>query len=344
MPSITAAEVATALGLDDSYNTWLDVLETAGPPSEPLEVLEPAEVRARLEQVHVSAESIAETLAAWPDPDRDPARWWIIERAHSVLVTAMGDIDEMSWLWPQLPAAMGPAGGTLYLQIYATLLPFTRAYHQKLGISDEVSWATLRDVSRHEAIHRRIHGYGGVDAPGWTMIFLRGVIYELGRLQFVPFHLGVGTEPDSWYTDEEAEAMGPGFRKGDMILGVHIPAGGSLDFDECEASYAAAEPFFDEFFPVPGRRLATCSSWLLDDQIAEYMPATSNIVKFQRGFHLMPGWKDGDDNVKTFVFRNRANDPDHPVVRTSLERAVVDHWAAGKHWRWRSGWRDLIPT
>jgi GNAT-like C-terminal domain/N-acyltransferase N-terminal domain len=344
MSSLSAAQVGTALGLDDTYAPWLQQLEQAGPPPQPLAAPDLAEMGALLEQLHCSAETVEETLATWPDPERDPARWWLLERAHHVLVAAMGDLDAKGGMWPQLPDALGVAGRALYLHIYATTTPVTRTWHQKLGIPDEVSWATLRDVARHEAIHRRIHGYAGIDAPSWMTLHLRSVIFELGRLQFVPFHLGVGPEPDSWYDEEEAERQGPGFRNGDMILGVHIPAGGSLEFAECEASYAAAQPFFDRFFPVPGRRLATCSSWLLDDQLAEYLPATSNIVKFQRAFHLMPGWRDGDGNVLTFVFRNRGNDPDHPVVKTSLERAVVAHLEAGRHWRWRSGWRDLVPA
>lgn len=74
-----------------------------------------------------------------------------------------------------------------------------------------------------------------------------------------------------------------------MALDVHIPGAVPLDPEVCEDSYGRAQEFFDTYFPSPVRRVAVCSSWLLDDQLAEYLPATANIVRFQRAFHLVPG-------------------------------------------------------
>jgi hypothetical protein len=88
--------------------------------------------------------------------------------------------------------------------------------------------------------------------------------------------------------------------------------------------------------------VAVCSSWLLDDQLAECLPATANIVRFQRAFHLVPSWSDADQSVLTFVFRNRGISPEQAQPRTLLERSVLAHLGTGRHFRRRTGWRDLL--
>lgn len=340
MTAVTPEQVAEVLGLDEGYDDLMQTLRAVGPPAEALAPLSPDELRTRLQSVWCSEETIADAVATWPDPERDPERWWLLERARHYLTSVLGDVDAAGGSWPQLPGALGPPGRCFYLHLYAATIPATRAWHEALGIPDDVSWATLRDVSRHEAIHRRIHGTTGIDSPAWMMIHLRGAIFELGRLQFAPFHFKSG---DGWPDDAAGAELGEGFRPGQAALDVHIPAGGPLDFEECEASYRDAAGFFDKYFPSPVRRVATCTSWLLDDQLAEFLPETSNIIRFQRAFTLVPGGRDADEGVRRFVFLNRGHTEPDPTPRTRLERGVLAHFAAGRHFWWRTGWRDLVP-
>ena len=90
----------------------------------------------------------------------------------------------------------------------------------------------------------------------------------------------------------------------------------------------------------------TCDSWLLDPQLAEYLPATSNIVAFQRRFTLtdqppdeqvIDGRTRGDRSVLEFVFRSPGTPLDRLPQRTALERAAVTHLKAGRHWTQRLG-------
>jgi hypothetical protein len=77
-----------------------------------------------------------------------------------------------------------------------------------------------------------------------------------------------------------------------------------------------------------------CISWLLDPQLLEYLPATSNIVAFQRMFRIGPTKDDeGDASVRKFVFGNAAEPAADLPQGSSLERAAVAHWTAGRHWR-----------
>jgi hypothetical protein len=219
------------------------------------------------------------------------------------------------------------------------------AWHRARGIPEEISWASMGDLALHMGLHRRMYGSTGVDAPWWLTMCLRAELFDLGRLQFNWFQLGIGDDSPLWYPVDEAKRRGPGFRPGDACVAVHIPESGPMTPVACEDAFVRAKAFFAEYFPVvdQGRRLATCWSWLLDDQLAEWLPAESNIVRFQRRFELVPGSAENDDGTLEFVFRVR--DPlarlDTLPQRTRLERAVVAHLRAGGHWRARTGWVDL---
>src|SRR5207253_659117 len=98
---------------------------------------------------------------------------------------------------------------------------------------------------------------------------------------------------------------------------------------------------FGRHFPETPARIAVCTSWLLDEHLADYLPADSNVVRFGRRFALTGG-SEGDLDILQFVF-GRLTMPDLAELpqRTALERAIVAHWRAGKHWRSRTGWLEL---
>ena len=194
----------------------------------------------------------------------------------------------------------------------------------------------------HVAIEQRRSDQTGVDAPWWMMWHVRGAIFEVGSFQYTPYHVGGPVDPSPWYDEEEARRLGPGFLPGDLSFGIHIPAGALLDRQSCTESMYSAGRLFDDVFPTQGRRVATCSSWLLDDQLAAYLPAESNIVRFQQMFSLVPGWGDADESVVRFVFRNRGVPPDTAHASTRLQRAVLAHLGGGGHFRCLTGWCDLV--
>ena len=89
--------------------------------------------------------------------------------------------------------------------------------------------------------------------------------------------------------------------------------------------------------------MAVCSSWLLDPQLAEYLPASSNIVRFQRRFTLIEDRAAGDNALTLrFVFGLPTDLPlDAYPQRTTLERAIIAHIRAGRDWRGGVGWLRL---
>jgi hypothetical protein len=335
-------EVAAALGLGTRYDAWLEDLASFAPLAEPARLPDAERAAALLRRLGCPGEVVRDTAATLFSPAQDAARSWLLERCHRRLLATMGDAGATRGEWPQLPRRLGTAGRCFHLHVFLATLHATRAWHAERDVPEEVSWATLADLGRHTARHLRMTGTSGIDEPWWTTLHLRAILFELGRLQYVNFRLGIGPEhPTPWMGSKEAGALGEGFRAGDHTVGVHIPGGEPLDPERCEASMRAARRFFDSRFPVPTRRVATCSSWLLDEQLAALLPAGSNIVAFGRSFHLVPGWWEGDDEVLNFVFeRVRPSLGDLPQ-RTSLERAVVAHLRNGGHFHWRTGWRDL---
>ncbi|NEE42841.1 hypothetical protein G3M53_98075, partial [Streptomyces sp. SID7982] len=90
-------------------------------------------------------------------------------------------------------------------------------------------------------------------------------------------------------------------------------------------------------------RHATCHSWLLDRQLADHLPAGSNILAFQRRFTAFGARPVGDDDVLEFVFHTPPGtaDLDRLPQTTTLHRALVRHLRTGGHWRTAHGWTEL---
>ncbi|GAA1719612.1 acyltransferase domain-containing protein [Kribbella yunnanensis] len=212
----------------------------------------------------------------------------------------LGTLESRAW-----PAD----SGTLPLYAYLTILPEVLAWHAARGVPREVSQATMRQLGS------RVRD-GELIRPYWFGRHFRGSLYRLGRLQF----------------DRTT-------RHGEPILDIHIPSGEPLTPEACDSSLTAARPFFARHFPAEDYKRAVCTSWLLDPQLADYLPEDSNILRFQRRFTPETVVSQADDDVTTFVF-DQPPGAELPR-RTTLERAIADHLANGNHWHHVTGWLPL---
>ena len=137
-------------------------------------------------------------------------------------------------------------------------------------------------------------------------------------------------------------AAGLPYGPGDPALAVHIPEFyGPLTPPACDASFRCAREFFARHFPEERYDVATCHSWLLDDQLAEYLPEDANIIHFQRRFRAAYHPDDNDQDILVSVFGRSDSPLDELPRRTTLERAIVDHLQAGRHWHGGAGWLRL---
>lgn len=212
-----------------------------------------------------------------------------------------------------------PEDPLVSIAAFLAVVPDVRAFHRSRGISDDISWATLADLGRQVAIHRRTHGEFGLETHWWVTTAYTGVIYQLGRLQFLlnqPDHAVPGVEPGEW------------------ILGVHIPEAGPLTPEAVDDSFAQAKRFFAAHFPEKPVRVANLDSWLIDPYLLDNLPADSNIVRFGRRFTPYGTPKDNQGAAVYFTFRTRdLHGLDRLPRDTALQRLVLDRIAAGGTWQ-----------
>lgn len=276
-------------------------------PSEP-------EFRSLLPRLGVDPADAAELVAglpmlAEPGPAADLARH------HRLLVDGMDSAQPFE----RWPAAADPR---FYAYVFVAAVPAVRAAHAARGIPEDVSWATLADLGQQLRVHRRIYGRTGLHTQDWLTLHFRCRLVALGRLQF--------NLADQYHR-----------LPGEKLFGTHIPETGPLDPAGCDASFAWAAEFFPRHFPDWPATKAVCTSWLLDPQLADYLPAGSNIMAFQRRFTRLSPGRDGDRDIVEFVFRRPDTDLTGVEPTTTLERAVVEHLAAGKQWKIVTGWLPL---
>ncbi|MCX5420053.1 acyltransferase domain-containing protein [Streptomyces sp. NBC_00078] len=265
----------------------------------------------------------------------DPELLHVLEASVEELVRGMGEIDGAVDL-PQLDWASGPLQRCFPVYVFVAALPYTRAYHRARGVPDDVSRRTLADLGRNMAVHRRRHGRAGVQAPWWLTHHFRGELYQLGRLQFERAKHGQRTS-------RVLASAGLDVAPGMPCLNIHIPDYlGPLSPAACERSLALAGEFFTRYYPEEKYRAALCHSWLLDPQLREYLPAGSNIVRFQERFRVAREDREAADTEPVqFVFGDPALPIESLPRRTAVERAVGDHLRAGGHWYIGHGWFPL---
>ncbi len=333
-PASPAGGTGSILRGDAALGPWMQYLEGLAPPVEPVVLPEGTALEEALNTLAIPEEDRPTLLTCRARIETDQELRWLLERSVEVLRRHIGALVS-PLAFPALPAALGEVARYFFPWVYIAILPGTLAASRQRGIPYDVMSATMADVGRHFLIHRAQYGTGGMSGQDWLMLHPRGVIFQLGRLQVERGILGGRTSAG-------IRAAGVAAEKGEPVLSVHIPSFmGPFPPDACNDSFARARSFFARHFPEETYRFAVCHSWLLDPQLADYLPPSSNIVAFQRRFRLAYTPDANDRTTLEFVFRT----PDRPLddlpQRTTLERAVVAHLRSGRHWHGGAGWLPL---
>ena len=290
----------------------------------------PEDARDWLSRMHVVEDAVDDVVAGLPSRAADPDAWALLERLFHVLLTERQNSATLFWPWPR--PGQDPFSRFFQLYVFLAAVPYVRALNAQRGVPEDVWWAALADVGIAVEGHRSRYGRPGFHNAFWLRPHFRGEVYRLGRLLFTVDHVRFDPGP------------GAPCRLDDPAVGVHIPASNDAFSPEaCDDALAQAGTFFVRHFADRGPfRVATCCSWLLDPQLADHLPETSNIVRFQRRFTVAPTWSlPADDDVVRYVFGYRPDSLDALPRSTTLQRAVVKHLESGGHWRIRSGWLEL---
>lgn len=325
---LSAGDVSRRLGLAGEVMARLAPVSRVGGP----EVVLPAEgVAARLlARLGLEEADRESTLAARPDVRREPELWWVLDRSYRLLLAQMGQRRAGDPAWRALPDRTGAVGRHLFVWVFLAVVPQVRDYHAAIGLTDEESWDSLSALGDELASSRRLTGRAGLDATWGLPLVFTGVGFRLGRLGFER------SCPESG----EHEFL----QVGESVLNTHVPASRTPLTDEaCDASFARAIALAGQF---PERVVGfACHSWLMDEQLTQYLPSTSNILRFQRRFTTFTDRVRADWAPIEHVFHRRFDGDDVPGAlldelpqRTTLERAIVTHLRSGGHWHNQTGW------
>ena len=191
---------------------------------------------------------------------------------------------------------------------------YTREKYAEEGLPDSLFWDGLADLKYKLSECRNVKGINGTFTEGWYEGFLRLGRFTLGRFQFEPFGLYEGE-------DKKLEC-GYVLKKGTRFVIIHIPGSGVPLTDEVRScSYKMAYDYFKEWVGNETVLLNTYS-WLLYPRAAEFLPESSNIVKFMKDFDIYE-WSESEQFFDAWrVFGKTAELPPAQWAEdTSLQRA-----------------------
>ncbi|WP_329002604.1 acyltransferase domain-containing protein [Kribbella sp. NBC_00709] len=325
-----AVEVGRRLGLAGGVVERLAAVSGMGGPDVVLPTDEAVgRLCVKLAIERVDRESL---LAARPDAELHPELWWVLSCSYRLLLAQMGQRRFGDPAWQPLPDGTGTVGRHLFVWAFLAVVPHVRDYHATIGLTDDESWESLGALGDELASSRRLTGRAGLDASWGLPLVFTGAGFRLGRLAFERQPRQVdGATNDFLGTGESA-------------LNTHVPGSREpLSEAACDTSFARAVELMDQ---LPEYVVGfACHSWLMDTQLTQYLPASSNIVRFQRRFTQFTDQVEADWAPLEHVFHRRYDGPAVPKSllddlpqRTTLERAIVTHLRRGGHWYNQTGW------
>lgn len=216
--------------------------------------------------------------------------------------------------------------------------PFTRLavvtylllqkYHdyRAMGISDNVIFATFRDVSLRANLYNEKHGKLGISNEDvvWFRHIMNVNIFKIGTLQFQPFEMlyldedTIG-EPYMTFPKEQKQAL----PQGSPVLNCHIQQGADLSPQAVTASFQDAKSFFSKHFPTVPYRAFLCYSWLLYPPMLERLSDASKIKQFASHFSIIGFCQDPEQASENLFGRGAKNEL--PPHATFLQRLAVEH-------------------
>lgn len=125
--------------------------------------------------------------------------------------------------------------------------------------------------------------------------------------------------------------------QGAPILSVHISQSGPMGHAACVDSYRRAIDFFPKYVPEHPFDAFYTATWLLDHQLGDHLPASSNIVRFLRDWYIIPGPGANDHQTIERTFGFGVTDPFSVPAKTTLQKKIVEHMKNGGRWHGAMG-------
>lgn len=198
------------------------------------------------------------------------------------------------------------------LWFYLRLACEVHEKYKEKDISEEIFHDTFSDITIWcKECYRKYKVYG-LEEVEWVAKSIRMELFRLGRLQFEPLIL------------DQKLAQKYHLLTGEKVLNVHIPAGERLDYCECQKSFESAKKFFSNEDVI-----FICDSWLLSPELREILPETSNIIRFQKMYHIVEVHYDFPQAEERVFGEIRENKDAYPE-KNSLQRGLKQYLLTGK--------------
>ena len=186
----------------------------------------------------------------------------------------------------------------------------------KADIPQEIFLATIEDIKVWSLDYYDRTGQLGLQHLWWLMYHLDFKLFQLGRLQFN-------------FTYAITDCPTAGLKKGDPVLGVHIPKAGTFTPEVWEKSFEMAHTFFATYFPQSVHLHYTCNSWFLSPEVDRFLGENSHVRQFKKKFQVV--MEPESDIMLSFVFSWGTKAEELPLLEahTSLQKKIKEYVAAG---------------
>ena len=118
---------------------------------------------------------------------------------------------------------------------------------------------------------------------------------------------------------------------GDILMDMHIPAGGGMTLETALDSFRKADSFFSQRYPDKFSHAFICHSWIFNTQFEERLPQ-SNVAQLMRQCYLFPAPSTGKDGM-FFLFGEKLDDLSTLPRDTSYRRLMLECLESGEHLR-----------
>lgn len=221
-----------------------------------------------------------------------------------------------------LAADMGLSPYTLAFVFVMNCTEPLREKYAAAGIEEAVFWQGCDDLRCKLLECMACKGVPGTFVANWNHGFLKMDRFAYGRFQY-EIREYIDPAPYTF-------SCGKTIARGETLINFHIPSSGiPLTDDVRLASYREAYPHYRRLFP-DGLVVFGCTSWLLYPIHREFLPATSNILRFMDDFHILRyETKDPFSNAWRIFGRDADLPPAELPRDTSLRKAYADWLQAG---------------
>lgn len=208
-------------------------------------------------------------------------------------------------------------GDILCVLIYMAASGYAHETYRKLGIPDRIFYDTFNCLAEKMETCMKFRGYWGYTSVTWPVLHTGLQIFRIGRLSYE-----MRTAEDDILVN--GKVLMP---TGTPHIYLHIADNDRLC--GCEESIKEARAFFAEFYPEYKDAMFFTQTWLLDTRLSEILAPESNIMQFQKLFHIME-LRDNVPGVMPRIFGEYKENPDDYVITSSLGRGIVKYLKEGK--------------